>query len=162
VLFTGEYERTIDAKQRLAIPSEIRSRMDPERHGSGLYVTPGANGRAWLWPEKTFEQMAGALEQSLLKGEELMDFDELMFPDSQHCEFDKAGRVRLSERLLKEYNLGETVMILGMKDHLELCDPAERIRKRQGLLERRPEIIMRARRALDEQRNRRPSGDDSQ
>jgi MraZ protein len=154
VLFTGEYERTIDAKQRLAIPAEIRSQMDPELHGSALYIAPGANGRAWLWPEKTFEQMAGAMEQSLLKDEELMEFEEFMFPQAQRCEIDKAGRVRLAERMLREHQLGESVIILGVKDHLELCDPAQWTRQREQMLQKRSEIMLKARKALEEQRRR--------
>lgn len=157
MLFTGEYERTIDAKHRLAIPAEIRSQMDPELHGVALYLAPGGNGRAWLWPEKTFEQMAGAMEQSLLKDEQLMEFEELMFSQSQRCEIDKAGRVRLAERMLQEHQLGESVIILGVKDHLELCDPAHWTRQRQQMLEKKSEIMLKARRALEE-RKRRASG----
>ena len=59
MLFTGEYEHSIDAKQRLAIPSDLRGRLDPEIHGSAFYVAPGQQGSLWIWPEKTFEQMAG-------------------------------------------------------------------------------------------------------
>jgi len=158
VLFTGEYERTIDAKHRLAIPAEIRSQMDAELHGTALYLAPGGNGRAWLWPEKTFEQMAGAMEQSLLKDEELMEFEELMFSQSQRCEIDKAGRVRLAERMLREHQLGESVIILGVKDHLELCDPAQWTRQRQQMLEKKSEIMLRASRALEERRRRATGG----
>ena len=31
MLFTGEYEHTIDAKQRLAIPADVRAILDPDR-----------------------------------------------------------------------------------------------------------------------------------
>lgn len=148
MLFTGDYEHTIDAKQRLAIPSEIRSRMSPEVHGESLYLVPGANGALWLWPEKTFERMASAMEQSLLPGEEMMEFEELMFPQSRRLEIDKAGRVRIPESMLAEYGLGQTVVILGMKDHLELRDPAQWKTQRQQRLAKQAEIMVRAREAL--------------
>ena len=124
MLFTGEYEHTIDAKQRLAIPSELRQRLHPDIHGESFYLAPGANGTLWLWPEKTFERLASALEHTLLPGEEVMELDELIFPQSRRLEIDKNGRVRLPDQMLAEHGLGETVMILGMKDHLELRDPA--------------------------------------
>jgi MraZ protein len=149
VLFTGEYEHTIDAKQRLAIPAEVRSRMSPEIHGEAFYVVPGANGALWLWPERSFERMASAMEQSLLPGEEMMEFEELMFPQSKRLELDKAGRVRIPEQMLEEFGLGQTIVILGMKDHLELRDPQQWKAQRQQSLAKRKEIMVRARQALN-------------
>ena len=154
MLFTGEYEHTIDAKQRLAIPAEVRQRMTLEVHGESFYLVPGANGALWLWPEKTFERMASAMEQSLLPGEEMMDFDELMFPQSRRLEIDKSGRVRLPDQTLSEYGLGQTVMILGMKDHLELRDPAQWQEQRRENLQKRRDIMLRARQVM----NRPPNG----
>jgi len=148
VLFTGEYEHTIDAKQRLAIPADLRSRMSPDLHGEGFYVVPGANGALWLWPERTFERMASAFEQSLLPGEEMMEFEELLFPQSKRLEVDSAGRVRIPEQMLLEFGLGQTVIILGMKDHLELRDPQQWKAQRQQSLAKRKEIMVRARAAL--------------
>jgi MraZ protein len=157
VLFTGEYEHTIDAKQRLAIPAEIRARLKPELHGEAFYLVPGPNGALWMWPERTFEQMAGALEQSLLPGEELMDFEELMFSQAARLELDKAGRVRLPERLLAMAQISSAVAVLGVKDHLELRDGEQWRSRRADKLAQQGEIMLRARRALAEQ-NRRSNG----
>jgi MraZ protein len=150
-LFTGEYEHTIDVKQRLAIPAEIRSRLDPQVHGEAFYVVPGPNGALWLWPERTFEQMAGAMEQSLLPAEEMMEFEELLFSQAARLELDKAGRVRLPERLLQVAGITQTVVVLGVKDHLELRDGQVWQARRQEKLSKQGEIMIRARRALAEQ-----------
>ncbi|MCI0365920.1 MAG: hypothetical protein L0Y44_07965 [Phycisphaerales bacterium] len=154
MLFTGEYEHTIDSKQRLAIPAEIRAQMDPETHGKAFYLAPGANGTLWLWPELTFVRMTNAMEQTLLPGDEAMEFEELIYPESKRLEIDSAGRVRIPEQMLAEFGLGQTVIILGMKDHLELRDPQQRKLQRQQTLAKRRDIMIRAREAL----NRNPSG----
>jgi len=148
VLFTGEFEHTIDTKHRLAIPSEIRSRMDPEVDGEAFYLVPGPEGALWLWPERTFERMAGAMEQSLLPAEEVLEFEELMFPQASRLGLDKAGRVHLPERMIRHAGLGQQVMILGVWDHLEIRDPEkwEEIRKKK--LARQGEIMLRARRVM--------------
>jgi MraZ protein len=148
VLFTGEYEHTIDAKQRLAIPAEIRDQLDPEQHGEAMYLAPGGNGHLWLWPERTFERMTGAMEASLLQDEQIMEFEEFIFPQSRRLDIDKAGRIRIPEQMLTEFGLSQTVVILGMKDHLELRDPAQWREQRQQSLSRRSEILRRAREAL--------------
>ena len=153
VLFTGEYEHTIDAKHRVAIPSDIRSRLSPERHGEAFYLAPGPDTSLWLWPEKTFEDLASASEQSLLPDEDLMEFEELLYSQSSRAELDSAGRIRIPERLMKLAGLGSSVMILGVKDHLELRDPAAWTARRDEKLAKQAEIVMRARRALARQRN---------
>lgn len=147
-MFTGEYEHTIDAKQRLAIPAEIRSRLDPQAHGEAFYAVPGPNGAVWLWPERTFEQMAGAMEQSLLPAEEMMEFEEMLFSQAGRLEVDKAGRVRLPERLLQFAGITQSVVVLGVKDHLELRDAKIWQARRKEKLNKHGETFLRARRAL--------------
>ncbi|MHC5002907.1 MAG: division/cell wall cluster transcriptional repressor MraZ [Planctomycetota bacterium] len=152
MLFTGEYEHTIDAKQRLAIPADVRSRLDPEQFGEAFYLVPGPNGCLWLWPERTFERMAGSTERSLLPAEELMEFEELLFSQATRLEMDKTGRIRLPERMMRRFGLEGTVTILGVKDHLELRD-AERWRVQlEQKYDKQPEIMWRARQALEERR----------
>ena len=153
MIFTNEYEHTIDDKQRLAIPAEIRARLNPEHHTNTRYLVPGANGELWLWPERTFEAMAGALEQTLLPGEERMEFEELLFSQATRLEMDKAGRIRLPETKISDAGLSQTVVILGVRDHLELRDPAEWKQQRQQKLAKQAEIMLRARNALHQQRH---------
>jgi MraZ protein len=158
VLFTGEYEHTIDAKQRVAIPSDIRARLEAERLSPVFYVAPGPNGATWLWPERTFEEMAGAMERSLLPAGEMMEFEELLFSQSRRLEMDKAGRIRLPERLLAEAGLGQNVVILGVKDHLELRDPEQWRDERSQKLAKQKEIMLRARQAHEQHRIGRANG----
>src|SRR5262245_6727720 len=99
--------------------------MDPKIHGNAFYLAPGGNQHLWLWPAKTFERMARAFEGSLLESEEVMEFEETFYTDSEYVEMDSAGRIRIPEAMLAEVGLGQTVMIVGVKDHMELRDPAE-------------------------------------
>ena len=153
MLFTGEYEHTIDAKSRLAIPAEIRAGLEADQHGTALYVAPGSSDTLWLWPERLFEQMALASEASLLPDEDLLEFEELLYSQASRVEMDKSGRIRVPERLLTQASLGSSVMLLGVKDHLELRDPERWARQRDEKLAKQAEIMMRARRALQRSRS---------
>ena len=153
MLVTGEYEHTIDAKNRVAIPSEIRSRLSLKRHGEAFYLAPGPEASLWLWPEKTFETLAAASAQSLLPDEDLMEFEELLYSQSSRAELDSAGRIRIPDRLMKRVGLQTAVVILGVKDHLELRDPAAWTARRNEKLAQQAEIVMRARRAMARHRN---------
>ena len=151
MLFTNEFEHTIDAKRRLAIPAEIRTRMDRTLHGVAFYVTFGPNGALWLWPERTFEHMAQAMDSSLLPSEEMMDFDEIFFSQAERSDIDSAGRIRISDRLLEEAGISRNVVILGVKDHLEVRDRTQWEERRLEKISDRGDIMLRARRALAEQ-----------
>jgi len=154
VLFLGEFEHTIDPKGRLAIPSELRSALSPEVHGDALIAAPGPNGSLWLWPEKTFEQLATSLGGSLVGDEDMLAFERLLFSGASRLPIDGAGRVRVPDRLLREFSIQTEVMILGVRDHLELLPPSA-WRSEQG--RQRPqqsEIWRRARAAMSEARRR--------
>ena len=157
MIFTGEHEHTIDDKQRVAIPSAIRSRLDPTIHGEGFYIVTGSNGVLWLWTARDFERIAAQYEPSLMPSDEDQEFDAVTFPDAELVELDKVGRIRIPERLLKRSGLGSNVLIIGMRDHLELRDPVEWEKGREEREARRREIYTRARQAL--QRERRDSLD---
>ncbi len=152
MLFTGEYEHNIDAKQRLAIPSDLRGRLDPHVHGDAFYIAPGQAGALWLWPERTFEAMALATEQSLVPDEEMLEYEQLLYSQAARVELDKAGRVRIPERMIRIADLGSKVVVLGVKDHLEVRDPDRWEQLREEKLAQQAEIMLRARRALQKQR----------
>lgn len=148
MLFLGEYEYTIDAKRRLAIPAEVRDVFNPQDHGTAFVAAPGANGSLWLWPERTFAEQARDLERSLLGDDDLDDFERLLFSQSARIPLDSAGRVRLPERLMNQYELSGLVMVLGVRDHLELMTPEAWREEQARMGPARDEIWRRARQAM--------------
>ena len=65
MLFLGEFEHALDAKQRLAVPSELRACMPHEGEDAVFVAAPGPNGFLWLWPEATFAELAKSLRSVL-------------------------------------------------------------------------------------------------
>jgi len=144
VLFTGAHEHSVDAKHRLAIPAAVRNQLRSAGSADALYIHVGANGALWLWPEPTFEKMAGDVEPSLSPDPELQEFDELTFPDTHRAEFDSAGRVTIPDQMLAEAGLGNKVVIIGMRHHMEVRDPEQWQQHRQHQIAKRREIAQRA------------------
>ena len=96
--------------------------------GSGpsvVYASPGGTGCIFLWPEATFESMSNSLDQSLLPDEEVMEYEQLLFSQTKRIEVDKAGRIRLPESLLEFANIKSQVVVIGVRDHLELRNPEQ-------------------------------------
>ncbi len=153
MVFTGTYEHAIDAKQRLAIPSEVRARLPiaddtPGNGGFSWYVTLGEGQTLCLYTEQSFEQRAEELDQSELEPGELLSYERLMFSLARRVEMDKQGRVRLPENLLKKAELGSDVVLIGVKDHMEIRDRAAWQAYVEQVLASEPGVLMNPRRAM--------------
>ncbi|MCK4872266.1 MAG: hypothetical protein KAS72_06040 [Phycisphaerales bacterium] len=122
MLFTGEYEHTIDAKNRLAVPADIRQRLDPERDGEAFYLVLAENRILWLYPDKYFERLVETLDQPVLGDQNLLEYEQLTFPLTRRLELDSTGRIRLPDSLLQRASLSQQVTIIGVRDHLEIRD----------------------------------------
>lgn len=153
MVFTGTYEHAIDAKNRLAVPAEIRAQVQRQA-GTGegdpvhLYVTVTEGQALALYPEEAFEQRARELDDSALEADELLNYERLFFSMARRVEIDKQGRVRLPEQLLKRTGLSGDVVLLGVKDHLEVRDREAWQNYVQQMLAEKPELLMNPRRAM--------------
>ena len=146
VLF-GEYELSIDEKNRLLIPAEIRKSMVSERDGEAFFLVVGVNRVPWLYPEHFYEQLVAQVPQEITPGEDLLAYDQMNFAMASRLEWDKQGRVLIPEKTLRRTRLSREVTLIGVRDHLELWNRAEWEDRREQLLSRSSEIAIRAKQA---------------
>jgi MraZ protein len=119
--FTGAYERTIDAKNRIQIPAQFRSVMDPEAQGEAFYLCPGERRNTLsLYPERTFEERANQLRTEQISGEDSLAFEQLYYSLASRLEMDKQGRVVLPERQLALVNLGKEITLAGASTRVDI------------------------------------------
>lgn len=125
-IFTGQYERTIDAKNRIQLPSQLRAVVDPERDGAGLYVTLGEyRGTLSVFTERGFEELAARIETEFMPGPESRRFELQFFGLACHVDLDKQGRIVLPDRLRKKAALGEEVFLVGQKYRIDVWNRPE-------------------------------------
>ncbi len=149
MLFSGTYEHSIDAKNRLAIPSQIREAMDEAGLGKQLFIAPGMQDRTLaIWPAQQFQQMADQLPQSPIPDPDLMAFENLFYSDAYAVEPDGQGRVLVPERLMKENGIERQVVITGVRDHMAIWNRADWLRFKQENQSQRALVLQRAREAL--------------
>lgn len=155
MLFTGTFEHSIDAKQRLAVPAEIRDALCPERDGAGLYLVLSEGPTLCLYTQAGFQKRADDLDASTLPPEEVLEFERFFFPLARRVELDKQGRVRLPDQLLKMVALKKDVVLIGVKDHLEIHDRDAWYEQFKARLSEKPQLLMNPRRVMG-QRNTGP------
>ena len=119
MLLTGTHPRTLDDKKRMALPKRVRELLqDPET----LYVTPGPDQSLWLYTQKGLEQLSEKLDQTPATDAEARVFRRLYFAQTEAVDVDKSGRVLIPDRLVQFAGLKHEVVLLGVRDHLELWD----------------------------------------
>lgn len=148
LLFTGTYEHSIDAKQRLAIPSEVREALGSPLEGLKLYVVLCEGPTLCLYTQAGFTKRADELDGSTLPADEVLEYERFFFSLARPVELDKQGRVRLPDQLLKMVNLKRDVVLIGVKDHLEIHDRQAWYEHFNARLREKPQLLMNPRRAM--------------
>lgn len=119
MLLTGTHPRTLDDKKRLGLPKRIREVLgEPET----LYITPGPDQSLWLYTQTALEQLAEKLDQTPATDAEARVFRRLYFAQTEAVDVDGNGRVLIPERLVQFAGLQHEVVLIGVRDHLELWD----------------------------------------
>ena len=156
MVFTGTYEHTIDAKNRLAIAADLRRQLSANAGATGaasdepvrVYVTLGEQQALCIYTEARFEQRAEELDRSDWDTDRILEYERIMFTLSALVEVDKQGRIRLPEHLLRRAGLSGDVVLLGVKDHIEIRDRDAWMAYLESVLKDQPSLLMNPRRAM--------------
>ena len=120
LLLTGEYQHTIDSKNRVLVSNKLRNQIDVDEHGSNFYLVLGANGILCLYPEKCYEQIVLSVAPNSTAPDEAVAFERMSFALSSKVELDNQGRLLLNDRLRKRACLKDNITLVGVRDHIEL------------------------------------------
>lgn len=121
MLLTGTFHRTLDDKSRFAIPRPLRDALGPGENAT-LYLAPGTDGSLELYSEEAFERLAGKLANGPGNDREVRAFNRLFYGQVQRIELDKQGRARLPAELAQLASLGKDLVLVGVRDHIEIWD----------------------------------------
>jgi len=146
-LLYGSYDLTIDEKNRLSVPSEIRKQLNPERDGDSFFLIMGTNRKVWFYPEKYYEELVFQQAPEITPGEEALMFDQMNFAMANKESWDSQGRMSIPTKMLKRTATNREVALIGARDHLELWNRAEWEAWELELDRRRAEIAQKARQA---------------
>jgi len=126
----------------------VREQLLREDQGDSLYAVLVEGPTLAFYTEQGFRKRADELDHSERPPEEVLLYEQMFYSNAARVEMDKQGRVRLPERLLKLARLGRDVVLIGVKDHLQVHDRQQWDQRMQQMLEGRPDLLMNPRRAM--------------
>lgn len=116
-MFIGEYQHNVDAKKRVALPSKFRKEL-----GRKVVVTRGLDKCLFVYPLKTWEELAEKLGTLPMGESGTRSFVRLMLAGAIDVDLDKQGRVLLPEYLKEYAGLDRNVTVAGLFNRLEIWD----------------------------------------
>ena len=119
MLLTGTHPRTLDEKKRLGMPRRLREQLGETEI---LFVTPGPDQCLWLFTQTELEQLSAKLDQAPAADAEARVFRRLYFAQTEAVDVDRSGRILIPERLVQFAGLQREVVLIGVRDHLEVWD----------------------------------------
>lgn len=114
-MFIGEYQHTVDAKGRMAIPAKFRTKLK-----KGAVVTKGLDHCLVVYPEKDWMELATKLSQLPITQSNTRAFSRLMLAGAMDVDLDKQGRMVVPEYLRDYATVGKKVVVVGLFNRLEI------------------------------------------
>ncbi len=119
-MLLGEYDHTIDDKNRLTLPAKFR-----QAFADGCVVTRGMDRCLYVYSRDDWESLVqtrfAELDPLSREGRLMQRF---FFSGATEAEPDKQGRIMLPPALLEHAGLDRDVVVAGIYDHLEIWDRA--------------------------------------
>ena len=116
-MLLGEYEHTIDEKNRLTLPVKFR-----EAFADGLVVTRGMDGCLYVYARAEWERVAREIASVDDLNPDARKLRRYFFAGASEDEPDRQGRISIPSSLVQSARLGREVVVAGVLDHLEIWD----------------------------------------
>jgi MraZ protein len=140
--FRGTFDHSLDAKNRLTVPSKFRAALsDGVVLAGSPEITPGEPRCLSLWTPPAYDSYTAAT----LSGRNPLsptarELTRFFFNHSHDTELDSAGRVMIPPFLMSYAGLGKDVVVTGSGECLEVWDRAAHARYQSDVLSRIPDI----------------------
>lgn len=148
MLLTGTFVRTLDEKLRVALPKRLRDRL-LEGEEQSLHLAPGTDGCLALYNERVLTALGERVAMAAPNQHDVRAYGRLFYARAEPVELDAQGRLRIPAELAKLAALATEVVLLGVRDHVEIWD---RERWESYLKEQQPRFDEVAERAIPERR----------
>jgi MraZ protein len=116
--FRGQYDFSLDAKNRLNVPAKFRPAFS-----DGVVLAKALEPCVAIWAPQAFEEWTESFLSNLNPvSKERRSLTRYFAGNSWDAELDSAGRVTLTAQLLRHAGISKEVVVVGNLDHIEVWD----------------------------------------
>lgn len=128
--FVDEYERQLDDRGRIILPSKLRDKVLP-----CVYITRSPSEKCLhMYNSEGWERMSAKLRELPTSTDETAAaFVRMFFGKAAECEIDKQGRITIAPRLAEYAGLKKDIVLVGANTRMEIWDREEWNRYQESL-----------------------------
>lgn len=113
-MFMGEYNHTLDAKNRVIMPSRFREGL-----GDEFVITLGLDGCLYVYPLDEWERVVDQFNQ-LPGTKEARKIQRFFLSAATPCDIDKQGRVLIPAKHKEHAGLEKDIVFVGVSRKVEI------------------------------------------
>lgn len=117
--FMGTFRPKLDEKGRLFLPAKFRDLL-----AEGVVVTQGQERCLVVWPPEVFDREADRASSKPLTSKAARGYARMFFSGGEETTPDKSGRIGIPAPLREYAGLEKEVVVIGVRDRLEIWHPA--------------------------------------
>lgn len=114
-MFIGEYNHSLDQKNRLIIPSKFREQL-----GETFVMTKGLDNCLFVYSIDEWRVVEDKLKSLPMTNKDARAFVRFFFAGASECEIDKQGRALVPANLKEYANIDKDVVIIGVSTRIEI------------------------------------------
>ena len=116
-MFLGEYDRSLDPKGRVVLPSEHREEL-----GERGYITKGLDPCLVIFPPEEFKEVMAKMEEYARQGTDQRRRATLVSSGAHEIVPDRQGRIAIAAPLREYAGLVGDVKVVGGNARIEIWD----------------------------------------
>ena len=116
----GTHSYSLDPKGRVSLPARFREAFE-----QGLWLTVGQDRCLYCFPRAEWERRSDEVGASPLSDSDGRAFARLFFASADEARLDGQGRVTIPQRLRDAVGITKEVVVLGVRDRMEIWDRKE-------------------------------------
>ena len=116
-MLIGEYNHSLDAKNRLIMPAKLREDM-----GETFIITTGLDGCLFGFSMQEWQKFEDKLKSLPITNKNARNFVRFFLSGATECELDKQGRFLIPNKLKEVASLDKDVYIIGAGTRIEIWD----------------------------------------
>ncbi|MBD5422882.1 MAG: cell division/cell wall cluster transcriptional repressor MraZ [Mycoplasma sp.] len=108
-MFTGQFERSVDSKNRVVLPPNIKNSL-----GNIFYLTISSGKKLEIRSTEEFENFVDKIDQNNQLDPLIQKYKRFIMSQTVRIETDKLGRFLIPDNFLKAIAVKTTVSFVGM------------------------------------------------